>query len=59
MDGKVRTLDLLCIRRACIVGVDLFCCGRLVERDEAMKKVVAGGVVVVTAVVVGEVVPEW
>ena len=38
--------------------VDLFCRRALVERDEAVEEVVARGVVVVAAVVVGEVVPE-
>jgi hypothetical protein len=39
--------------------VYLFCCRALVEGDEAVEEVVAGGVVVVTAGVVGEVVTEW
>ena len=52
------TLDLLSVSRTSVVRVDLLRCRALVERDEAVEEVVARGVVVVAAVVIGEVVSE-
>ena len=54
-----RTLDLLGIRCAGVVRVDLLRRCALVERHEAVKEIVACCVVVVAAGVVGEVVAEW
>jgi len=50
------TLDLLGICRTCIMCVYLFRRCALVERDEAVEEVVAGGIVVVSTVIVWEVV---
>lgn len=50
------TLDLLSIRSAGVMGVDLLRGRALVERDEAVEQVVACRVVIVTSLVVGEVV---
>lgn len=51
-----RTLDLLSICCTGVVCVDLLRRCTLVEGDEPVQKVVARRIVVVTAVVVGEVV---
>ena len=53
-----RTFNLLGIRCACIVRVDLLCRRALVEADETVEEVVARGVVAVAADVVREVVAE-
>jgi hypothetical protein len=55
-DKRTLTLDLLGIRRTCIMCVYLLCGCALVERDEAVEEVVACGIVVVSTVVVWEVV---
>ena len=56
---NARTLDLLGICCTGVVRIDLLRCRGLVEGDEAVEEVVAGCVVVVAAVVVGEVVAQW
>ena len=53
------TLDLLGIRRASVMRVNLLRRGALVEGDEAVEQVVACCVVVVAAGVIGEVVAQW
>ncbi len=53
---RAHTLDLLCIRRTCIMRVYLLGCSALVEADEPMEEVVACGVVIGSSLVVGEVV---
>ena len=53
------TLDLLRIRRARVVRIDLLRRCALIERDEAVEEIRACSIVVVTACVVREVVPEW
>ena len=60
-DGRTngRTLDLLGIRCAGVVRVDLLRCRTLVERHKPVEEVVACCVVVVTAGVVREVVTQW
>jgi anaerobic glycerol-3-phosphate dehydrogenase len=40
------------------MGIDLFRRGALVEGNEPLQQVVASGVVVITASVVGEVIPQ-
>lgn len=52
------TFNLLSVRGARIVGIDLLGCGGLVERDEAMEKVVACCIVVVASVVIWEVIAQ-
>ena len=50
------TFDLLSVRRTRVMCVNLLALCVLVERDEAVEEVVAGGVVRVSAHEVGEVV---
>jgi hypothetical protein len=52
------TFNLLSVRGARIVGIDLLGRGGLVERDEAMEKVVTCCIVVVTSVVIREVIMQ-
>lgn len=56
--GKL-TLDLLGVRRASVVSIDLLCLRALVERHKSVQQVVTSGIVVISAIVVGEVVAEW
>lgn len=53
-----RTFNLLRIRRARVMRVDLLALGALVERHEPVQEILASRVVVVTAGVVGEVVAQ-
>jgi hypothetical protein len=50
--------NLLCISCACIMGINLLGRRALVERDEAVQQIVAGQVVVVAVLVVGEVIAQ-
>jgi hypothetical protein len=52
------TFNLLSVRGARIVGIDLLGRGGLVERDKTMEKVVACCIVVVTSVVIREVITQ-
>lgn len=53
------TFDLLGVRSASIVRINLLSRSRLIERDKAVEQIVASGVVVVTPGVVGEEIPQW
>jgi len=59
LDCTQYEFDLLRVRRTSIMSINLFCCGTLIEGDEAMQKVVACGVIVASALVIREVVTEW
>lgn len=52
----MRTSNLIRICRTRVVSIDLLCGRALVEANEALEKILAGGIVVSTAIVVGEVV---
>lgn len=56
--GWSLTLDLLRVRRAGVMRVDLLRGRALVKRDKAVQEVVTRGIVVLAAVVVGEVVTK-
>ena len=58
-EEEALTFDLLGVRSTSIVRVNLLRRGRLIERDKAVKQIVASGVVVVTPSVVCEEISQW
>ena len=56
--GRQRTFDLLGISRTGIMGVNLFCRRVLIQRDESMKEVFAGKVVIIATSIVWEVIAK-
>jgi len=57
-ETRRRTLNLLGVGSASIVGIDLFRRGALVEGNKPLQKVVASGIVVITTVVIREVISQ-
>jgi len=53
-----RTLNLLGIGSASVVGIDLFRRGALVEGNKPLQKVVTSGVIVITAIIIREIISQ-
>lgn len=59
LDCAQDEFDLLRVRRASVVGVDLLRGCALVQGNKAVQQVIASSVIVVTSRIVGEVVTHW
>ena len=53
---RIHTSDLIRVCRTRIVSINLLCRSALVKANKALEEILAGGIVVSTAIVVGEVV---
>jgi len=58
LDGAKDKLDLLGIRSASVMRIDLLGGGRLVQGNKAMQEIVAGRIIVVASAIIGEVITE-